>query len=46
MYTVKNVAGKWVVAAGKVELASFGTKNEADRYADYMSRMDRQDNGR
>lgn len=46
MYAVKNVDCKWVVAAGKVELASFATENEANRYADYMGRMDRRDNGR
>jgi hypothetical protein len=46
MYAVKNVDCKWVVFAGKVELASFATENEANRYADYMGRMDRRDNGR
>ncbi len=46
MYAVKNVDCKWVVVAGKVELASFATENEANRYADYMDRMDRRDNGR
>jgi len=46
MYAVKNVDCKWAVVAGKVELASFATENEANRYADYMDRMDRRDNGR
>ena len=43
---MKNVDGKWVVVVGRVELASFATEKEANRYADYMDRMDRRDNGR